>query len=180
MKFKLIILLFILCPLLTAQKYIARNGHVWFFSHTPVEDIEAHNNQAVSILDPATGDLEYTLLIKSFEFKKALMQEHFNENYMESDKFPKSSFKGKISNLDKIDFNKNGEYQAEVKGDLTIHGVTKPVNVNGTVIVNGKNVTSKAKFIVAPKDYDIKIPAVVEKNIAKEIDVNVDVTYTLN
>jgi hypothetical protein len=163
-----------------AQRYISRNGHVWFYSHTPVEDIEAHNRQVASILDASTGEIQYSLLVKSFEFKKALMQEHFNENFMESDKFPKSSFTGKITNIGEIDFSKDGEYPAIVKGDLTIHGETNPVEVKGTVTVKGDSVTTKAQFIAAPKDYKIQIPSVVERNIAKEIQVNVDVTYNKN
>lgn len=178
MKVKTIILLVSLSSFLSAQNYVAKDGYVWFYSHTPVEDIEAHNRQVVSILNPETGELQYTLLVKSFEFKKALMQEHFNENYMESDKFPKSSFKGTITNIKEIDFTKDGEYTAKVKGDLTIHGVTKPVEVEGKVIVNGNKSVAKAKFIAKPGDYDIEIPSVVEKNIAKEIEVNVDVTYS--
>jgi hypothetical protein len=163
-----------------AQKYISKTGHIWIYSHTPMEEIEGHNHQVVSILDPATGDLQYSLLVKSFEFKVALMQEHFNENYMESDKIPKSSFKGKITNLNKIDLKKDGIYAAEVSGDLTIHGVTKPVTTAGTIEVKDQTITAKAKFNVSPKDYDIVIPSLVEDKIAKTIDVNVDVLYTIN
>jgi polyisoprenoid-binding protein YceI len=163
-----------------AQKYISKNGHIWFYSHTPMEDIEGHNRQAVSILDASTGDIVFNLLIKSFEFKVALMQEHFNENYMESDKIPKASFKGKITNLDKINFKKDGSYPAEVTGDLTIHGVTKPVTTKGTLVVQNGSITAKAKFVVTAHDYDIAIPSVVENKIAKEIEINVDVTYTAN
>ena len=180
---KIKVLLFVLLALFqlsTAQKYVSKNGHIKFYSHTPVEDIEAHNNQVVSILDPATGDLAFNLLIKAFEFKKALMQEHFNENYMESDKYPKSSFKGKITNLDKISFKQDGVYQAEVSGDLTIHNVTKPVTIKGTIEVKAGSVKASAEFVVAPKDYDIAIPSVVENSIAKEIEVSLDATYTVN
>lgn len=162
------------------QKYISKNGHIGFYSYTPIEEIEAHNRQAVSILDASTGDLQFSLLVKSFEFKIALMQEHFNENYMESDKWPKSTFKGKITNLDKIDFKKDGIYPAEVSGDLTIHGVTKSVSAIGTLEIKAGLITAKAKFTVAPKDYAIAIPALVEKQIAKSMDVNVDVSYTPN
>ena len=167
----------ILSQATTAQKYISKNGHIWFFASTPLEDIEAHNNQVVSILNVADGTLQFSLLVKAFEFKKALMQEHFNENYMESDKIPKSSFTGKITNNDQIDYKKDGAYPAEVTGELTIHGVTKSVPAKGTIIVSGKSITAKAKFIAMPKDYDIEIPSVVENKIAKEVEVNVDVTY---
>ena len=169
--------LLIFTQVITAQKYISKNGHIWFYSHTPIEDIEAHSRQVVSILDVSTGDLQYSMLIKSFEFKIALMQEHFNENYMESDVYPKATFKGKIINIEGIDFNKDASYKAEVTGDLTIHGVTKSVTTTGTITVAGTLITAEAKFSVSPKDYDIKIPSVVENNIAKEIGVNVDVTY---
>ncbi len=163
-----------------SQKYISKNGHIWFFSHTPVEDIEAHNNQVVSILDAATGNLQFSLLIKSFEFKKALMQEHFNENYMESDKLPKAGFTGKITNLQALDFTKDGTYPAEVSGDLTIHGVTRSISTSGIITVNGKSLTASAKFIVSPKEYAIEIPSIVEDNIAKEIEVNIYVPYSTN
>jgi hypothetical protein len=114
-----------------AQKLITKTGHIWFYSKTPLEEVEAHNRQAVSTLDPATGEMVFMLLVKSFEFKRALMQEHFNENYMESEKYPKASFKGKITNLDKINFKKDGVYNAEVSGDMTIHNATKPLSAKG-------------------------------------------------
>jgi len=163
-----------------SQKLVSRNGHIWFYSHTPIEDIEAHNRQVVSILEPATGDIAFNLLIRSFEFRKALMQEHFNENFMESDKYPKSTFEGKITNLDKIDFKKDGTYTAEVAGNLTIHNVTRPLKVTGTIEVRGNLVTARAKFIATPQEYNITIPAVVEKNIAKEIEVTVEMPYSSN
>jgi len=162
-----------------AQKFISKNGHIWFYSYTPVEVIEAHNRQVVSILDAATGDLQFNLLVKSFEFKIALMQEHFNENYMESDQYPKSSFKGKITDTDMIDFKKDGVYPASVSGDLMIHGITKTITTTGTLEIKGGSITANAKFTVSPKDYNIEIPSLVENKIAKSIDIHVDVTYTL-
>jgi hypothetical protein len=175
-----ILLSFVLFQAANAQKYISKTGHIWIYSHTPMEEIEGHNRQVVSIVDAATGDLQFSLLVKSFEFKIALMQEHFNENYMESDKFPKSSFKGEITNLDKIDLKKDGVYPAEVSGDLTIHGVKKSFSVTGTIEVKGENISARAKFNISPKDYNIEIPALVENKIAKSIDVNVDIPYTIN
>ena len=181
MKVKILILLLSAVFQLTqAQKLITKSGHIWFNSHTPMEEIEGHNRQVVSILDPVTGDLAYMLLVKSFEFKAALMQEHFNENYMESDKYPKSSFKGKITNAGSIDFKKDGIYPAEVSGDLTIHNVTRPVTTKGTIEVKGGAVTAKAEFVIKPPDYGITIPSVVENKIAKEVEVAVDVNYLSN
>lgn len=164
----------------SAQKLVSKNSHIWFFSHTPLEDIEGQNRQAVSILDPATGDLAFNVLIKSFEFKVALMQEHFNENYMESDKFPKATFAGKITNNGAVNYKKDGTYPAEVTGDLTIHNVTQKVTTKGTVEIKGGAVTARAKFVVKPPDYGIVIPSVVENKIAKEVEVNVDATYAAN
>jgi hypothetical protein len=178
-KILVVFLLFGLLPITNAQKYISKTGHIWIYSYTPMEEIEGHNHQVVSIIDPSTGEIQYILLVKSFEFRIALMQEHFNENYMESDKLPKSSFKGKINNLAQIDFGKNGVYPAEVSGDLTIHGVTKPLTVTGTIEVRDKTLDAKATFAVSPKDYDIVIPSLVEEKIAKTITVNVDVPYAL-
>jgi hypothetical protein len=168
---------FCMLQLVSAQKLISKNGHIWFYSYTPMEEIEAHNQQVVSILDETTGTLQFNLLIKSFEFKRSLMQEHFNENYMESDTYPKSGFSGKITNTDKINFKKDGAYPAEVTGDLTIHGVTKQVTIPGTITINGTTVNAKANFEVDPKDYNISIPEVVKEKFAKAMDVNVDVTY---
>ena len=159
MKIRLFILTFLFFSHFTiAQRYIAKNGHIWFYSHTPIEDIEAHNRQVVSILDASSGSIQFSMLIKSFEFKIALMQEHFNENYMESDKLPKAGFKGIVKDIEKIDFNKDSDYPVEVSGDLLIHGVNKPVTTKGTITVAGSAITARAKFIVAPKDYNIKIP----------------------
>jgi hypothetical protein len=163
--------------LLSAQKLISKNAHIFFYSHTPMEDIEANNNQVASILDPSTGTFQFSLLIKSFEFKRTLMQEHFNENYMESDKFPKSGFNGKITNIEKVDLKKDASYPVEVRGDLTMHGVTKPVSVTGTIEVNKGIISAKSKFTVIPQDYNISIPDLIKEKIAKEITISVDVTY---
>jgi polyisoprenoid-binding protein YceI len=163
-----------------SQKLVSKNSHIWFSATTPVENIEAHNKQAVSILDPAAGTLAFNVLIKGFEFKVALMQEHFNENYLESDKYPKSSFNGKINNNSEINYKKDGTYTANVSGDLTIHNVTKPVSTKGTIEVKNGTVTAKAQFTVKPADYNITIPALVENKIAKEVTVNVEAPYQSN
>src|SRR5690242_16719248 len=105
-----------------AQKYMTRTGKVTFFSSTPVENIEAVNNEAAAAVDAATGDVVFQVPIQSFKFEKSLMQEHFNENYMESDKFPKAVFKGNIGK-GAVNFAKDGNYPVTAKGKLTIHGV---------------------------------------------------------
>ncbi|MEZ4827727.1 MAG: YceI family protein [Bacteroidia bacterium] len=162
---------------LQAQKFMTRTGHIKFYSHTAMEDIEANNHQVTSILDTGTGELVFAVLMKSFQFEKALMQEHFNEKYVESAKFPKSTFKGKIINVEEVNFAKDGSYKAKVTGDLTIHGVTKEVSTEGTIVVAAGKISASAKFPVAVADYDIKIPGVVKDNIAKEIEVTVEMNY---
>lgn len=159
----------------SAQKYVTKNGHIRFFSSTPVEDIEAHNRQVNSAFDQQTGDFVFRVLMKSFQFEKALMQEHFNENYVESDKFPNATFTGKVTNASDIDFSKNGVYNVTVEGDLTIKGVTKKVSEKGTFEVKDGKITGKSTFNVVVEDFGIKIPGAVS-NIAKSIQIDVDVT----
>ena len=161
----------------SAQKYFTRSGRIVFFSKAPVENIEATNNEVSSILDTQKGDVVFIVLVKSFKFKKALMEEHFNENYMESNTFPKADFKGAITNLSTINFSKDGTYPATVKGDLTIHGVTKNVELPGTVTVAQGMIVAHSKFSVKVKDYNIKIPSTVINNIAETIDITVDCKY---
>jgi polyisoprenoid-binding protein YceI len=175
-KIKLLVFVFILLTITGyGQKFMTKNGYIKFYSETPLETIEAHNRQVNSALDIATGDFVFKVLIKSFEFEKALMQEHFNENYMESDKFPDATFTGKITNLSAIDFTKDGKYEADVEGDLKIHGVTQKVTHKGTFEVASGKITGKSVFMVKPSDYKIKIPNTVINNIAEEIQVTVDV-----
>lgn len=161
-----------------AQKYMTRTGYIGFYSHTAIEDIKADNNQVASILNISTGEIVFQLLIKSFHFDKALMEEHFNENYMESEKFPKSTFKGKIVNLSAVDFSKPGKYDVTVEGDLNMHDVTNKVSVSGTVEVVGGGINATSKFKIIPEDYNIKIPGLVRDNIAKNLEITVTMKYT--
>jgi hypothetical protein len=161
----------------SAQKYMTRTGYISFFSHTPLEDIKAENNQVASVLDISTGEIVFQTLIKSFRFEKALMQEHFNENYLESDKFPRSEFKGKLGDLSSVDFKKDGTYNVTVSGDLTIKDVTKKLDAKGTIIVSSDNITANSVFNIAPEDYNIDIPGVVRDKIAKTIEVTVTMKY---
>ncbi len=157
-----------------AQKYMTRTGKISFFSSTPLENIEAFNNEVASVLDAEKNSFVFQAPIKSFKFEKSLMQEHFNENYMESNKYPKADYKGKITNADKVNFSKDGSYDVTTEGKLTIHGVTKDVKIPGTVVVKGDDVTIKSVFNVKPKDYKINIPGLVEDKIAEEIEVTVN------
>jgi hypothetical protein len=162
----------------SAQKYATKNGKISIFSQTPVERIEAHNNQTNSALDISNGDFVFKTLIRGFEFEKALMQEHFNENYMESDKYPNSIFKGKITNLKDINFTRDGKYNIVVEGDLTIHNVTQKVSVKGSLEVKGNTIQADTKFNVLLKDYNIKIPNTVINSISPTQEITVSVGLT--
>ena len=173
-------LLFILLEIaitVNAQKYMTKNGFIGFFSHTAMEDIKGDNNQVAAVLDISTGDMVFQALVKSFHFDRALMEEHFNENYMESDKFPKSTFKGKITNLSSVNFSKNGTYDVTVEGDLTIHDVTNKISTKGTLEVVAGGINANAKFNIVPEDYKIIIPGVVREKINKNLEVSVTMKY---
>lgn len=160
-----------------AQKvFSTKNGKISFYSKAPLEDIEARNSEVESKLSSTSGQVVFMLLIKGFQFENQLMEEHFNENYMESNKYPKSDFKGYITNVSNIDFTKDGTYNAKVKGDLTIHGVTRPVETEGTLEVKGGKVVARTKFPVKLKDHNIG-GAMVGKKIAETILVDVNCQY---
>jgi len=159
------------------DKYICKTGHVWFFSHAKIEDIEAHTHEAVSILVPSTGKIEFAIKMMSFEFRNATMQEHFNSNYMESATYPTAKFSGMITNLTEINFSKDGLYNATVEGDMTIHGATQKIKTTGSIEIKEGKISAKSKFQVKPKDYNIIIESRLADNIAEVLDVNVEMLY---
>ncbi len=177
------IIAFILITFLTgmqttyAQSYLTKNGKISFFSKTDIENIDAVNNQVISVINPQTGSIAFSALITGFLFKKALMQEHFNENYMESEKYPKTTFKGTITDLSKVDFKKDGSYNVTVTGDLNIHNVTNKITVPAVILVKGSKVSANTTFKVKLDDYKISVPKVVEGNISKTIEIKVDCNY---
>jgi YceI-like domain. len=177
---KRIVILFTISFLFLAangQKYMTKNGYIGFFSHSAMEDIKGDNNQVAGVLDISTGEMVFQVLIKSFHFEKALMEEHFNENYMESDKFPKSTFRGKITNLSSVDFTKQGKYDVTVEGDLNMHDVTNKISAKGTVELVQGGINAVSKFNIVPEDYKITIPGVVRDNIAKTLEISVNMKY---
>lgn len=159
-------------------KFISKNGYIGFYSHTPMEDIKADNNQVASILNTENGEVVFNVLMKSFHFERALMEEHFNENYVESDKFPKASFKGKVTNFSSVDFKKDRIYNVDIEGNMLIHGVTKPVKTQGTLEIKEGKITAKSKFQLDPKEYNIEIPSVVKEKFADKMDITVNVVYS--
>ena len=161
-KFLFIALFSIAFTQTQAQKlYGTRNAKVSFIA-TNDEDVKAVNNEVASRLSDK-GEISFSLLIKGFKFEYAEMQEKFNNDYAESNKFPRAEFKGTISNIKDINFTKDGNYKAVVKGNLTLHGVSKPVTVNGTITVKGGKVSATGKFPIVMKDHTIEASAVTEK-----------------
>ncbi|MCE7991790.1 MAG: YceI family protein [Roseivirga sp.] len=153
------------------DRYLTRSGHIKFFSTAPLEDIEANNYKVLCIVDLSKGQIAADMLIKAFEFEKKLMQEHFNENYMESGKYPKSTFKGNFEVPAGLKSMTDGTYELAVDGELSVHGVKKPLSTTATLTVAGGKLTGAVKFGVKVKDHKIKIPKVVVRNIAEEVEV---------
>jgi hypothetical protein len=159
--------------------YLTQNGHIKFFSEAPLENIEAHNRKVSSVLNIETGKIGFKLLIKNFQFANSLMQEHFNENYMESEKYPYSEFSGEILELanKKLDVSKPDVYEVTVAGELTIHGVKKKIQQKGTLETQPNKIIAKAKFPIRVADYNIKIPTIYIKNIAEFVEVTLEMIY---
>jgi polyisoprenoid-binding protein YceI len=143
-----------------------------------VEDIEATTTAAKSAIDLNTKEIVFSVPIKSFIFEKSLMQEHFNENYLESGEFPNATFSGKIVNLSDVNFKKDGEYKVRAKGVLEMHGVKKDVEFPGTIKVSGNTLQVKTNFSVACADYAIKIPSTVSDKVGKDVKISIDAPLT--
>jgi polyisoprenoid-binding protein YceI len=159
-----------------AQVYTAKSGEVSFHSEAPLENIDAVNHAPNSVLNTETREIAFLVPIRKFIFKKSLMQEHFNEKYMESDKYPSASFKGRINEA--VNFSSDGESKVTATGKMTIHGVEREVTVPGTVTVKNGEISIQAAFTVKVKDYNITIPKLMFQNIAESIDVKVNIHYT--
>ena len=155
-----------------AQLYVGKETVVHFLSKCSMEDIEAKNKVSKPILDPASGAFQVQIANKQFKFSSALMEEHFNENYMETEKYANTTFKGKIN--EKIDYAKDGENKVTCTGTLDMHGVSLPITVPGIVTIKGKQITVVAKFKVKLVDYKIKVPSLYVKNIAEDIDIDIN------
>jgi len=169
---------FCLCAQLAiGQQYFSKTGKISFYSDTDMEKIEAENASASTVIDFSSGAIEWAVLIQGFKFEKALMQDHFNENYMESSKFPKAKFKGIIEDFKKVDLLKDGEYKVRVNGELEIHGVTKSVQTEAIFMVKKNSLSAISNFSVLIADYGIKVPKLVEGNIADEVDIRIETDY---
>ncbi|MBX7109429.1 MAG: YceI family protein [Chitinophagales bacterium] len=154
--------------------FLSSSGTVSFFSETPVENIDATSNQVVGAVNVKTKSIFFKAKITTFAFKKALMQEHFNENYLESDKFPYSTFNGIIN--EPVDFSKDGDYKVTVTGTLNLHGVDQSRTIPGNITVKDGSLILSGEFMVKLADHDITIPTVVTQNIAETVKVKVQAT----
>jgi len=157
------------------EYYQTTDAKTKFYSSAPVEDIEAISNEGISVINAKTGEISIQIKIRSYSFRKALMQEHFNENYMESHKYPNAAFKGKI--LDDLDFSSREKQEVTIKGILNVHGVAKERTLPATIVINNGELFLTSQFDVACKDHDIKIPKIFWKNIAEMVQVNVTAKY---
>lgn len=157
-----------------AQSWITRNGKITFDSKTQLEDIKAVNSQVFAAVDASKKTIAFTLLLKNFLFDKQLMQEHFNENYVESDKYPKSTFTGNITgNIGTTP----GIYKVQIDGKLTLHGVTKPVRMPAELELQQGKLIGRSSFKIKPSDYNIQIPSLVKDKILSEIPVQVNAEF---
>lgn len=160
--------------ILNAQIYLAKECVIKFFAGTALEDIDATNNVAKPILDISKGDIAVKIVIKNFKFTNSLMEEHFNENYLESDKYPDAKFTGKIN--EKIDYTIDGVTKVTVTGKLKVHNVEKDRTLDGTVTVKGTQIIIDTKFKIKLADHNIKIPSAVGAKIAEEVEVTLNST----
>ncbi len=156
------------------QKFVSEKSMVTFFSDAAIEDITAENTKSSSIFNSSNAEIVFSIPVKDFQFHKALMQEHFNEKYMETEKFPKATFQGKL-----IDFNSQteGVQQVKAQGKLTVHGVAKDVEIPGTVEIAGKKLIMKSKFMIVLEDYQVMRPQMLWQNIAEQVEVTIEFNY---
>lgn len=175
MKALKILFVSLLVPFLaSAQLLKSESSHIRFFSEAPLENIEAETEKATGVIKMENSQIAIIVPIQSFQFEKALMQEHFNENYMESDKFKNGTFQGKFNEA--IKWKKDGEYPATATGKLNVHGVERETTLKGTVKIEKGKVMLNTKFIIKLVDHDIDIPQAVFMNIAEEIEVTMKMT----
>ena len=160
-----------------AQKFVTEKTYVKFFSDAAIEDITAENRKTSSLFDSSTGEIVFSVPIREFQFDKSLMQEHFNEKYMESELFPKARFSGKI--IEPIDFGTNKTYDIRAKGVLDIHGQKQTRIIKASVTIEDGDIKIKSRFFVPLSDHNISIPSIVSQKIATEIEVEFTATMSL-
>lgn len=159
------------------QKYLTQSGVISFYSEAPLENIESTNNQVSSVINLQNGQMAFSLLMKAFVFEKALMQTHFNEKYVESEIYPKATFKGQIKDFNLLNLSKEPQ-TVSVEGSLTIHGETKNVTTTGELFFNeSEQLVANSTFNIQLDDYKIKIPSSVNENISNTVELKISMQY---
>ncbi|MES2747861.1 MAG: YceI family protein [Bacteroidota bacterium] len=177
MKKLIIVSLFLLTAVGFSQdKILTKNGKITFEASVPAfEEVKAKNEGVTCVVNTKTGEIASLALMKGFRFKVALMEEHFNENYVESDKYPKSTFKGKIDNFDYAKLTTQGGTYT-IKGKLELHGKSKDITITATIKKTSDGLTLVSNFTINTDDYGIDIPSVVSKKVNKKVAVHLDFT----
>ena len=157
--------------------YQATSSTISFHAGTPVEDIDAVNSKSLSFINKTTGEVSISIPMKDFHFKRPLMEEHFDENYLESAKYPKAEFKGKINDIGKIDFKSSAAIEITVAGTLTIHGVAQERTLNVTLQPSDSKIHGETKFVVTLSDHKIDRPKIMWQKIAEKVNVTATFTY---
>lgn len=174
MKYLIISILFLLASTYSyGQKFSAKSSNVRFYSSAPMEDIEATTTTSRSVVDMASGEFAFVIKVKDFKFDKSLMQEHFNENYLESEKYPEATFTGKITDWS----GSKGEHEVVANGSLKIHGISREVELKGIINYQDDKVVINSVFPIKLVDHKIKIPKAVFYNIAEEVEVTLKFDY---
>lgn len=171
------VMLFALLPVVQAQTtlYTTATGKTTFFSKAPLEDISAHNNAVSSVINTATSAVEVRIPVSKFMFENDLMQEHFNDDFMESSKYPAAIFTGRINEA--VAWNRPGTYAVTATGILTIHGVGVPRTIKGQIQVGDNILSLSSVFVVKLEDHKIKVPKLLFQKIAEQIEVNNQFQY---
>ena len=156
------------------DKFYTKTGKISFYSKAPLEEIDGKNKTVTAVLDSKSGAMQFAVQMKGFEFEKQLMEQHFNENYVESDTYPKSEFRGSIANNAEIIYSKDGSYAVKVKGKLTMHGITQDVESTGVLKISSGNINASSTFNVLLSDYKISIPSLVKDKVSNSIKIIVD------
>jgi hypothetical protein len=159
--------------------YVLKSSNIYFFAGTPIEDIEADNIKSVSFFDSKTGDIRWSIPINSFKFKNALMEEHFNENYLESEKYPKAEYVGKIMNPETYDFSKPNTFVVKVQGELTMHGIKKSKTIEVTIKNESRAFTANTKFDILLADYNIQRPQILWEKLSETVSVTSTLNYSI-
>jgi len=160
-----------------AQKYITKTGKIEIFSETPLFTIDGVNKKVASILNAENGEVVASTLVRSFRFEEALVEEHFNENYLEPNLYPKAIFKGRILNFDEINLSEDGTYEITISGELTIHGQTRPITEEGELVITAGNITATTRFEVSLEDYKVEIERAYKNAIKDEILLKIYFNY---